>query len=65
MLVKDVKIENIKQLLNSLPDDLIIDSIDLTNGYEIRLRASQREQEAKISEDTFNELLSIIKKLEK
>ena len=63
MLVKDVKIKKIEKLLQSLPDDLIIDSINLTNGYEIHLRANPDTQYEYNYDNDLEELNKVVEEL--
>lgn len=63
MLVKDVKIKKIEKLLQSLPDNLIIDSIDLTNGYKIHLTANLNTQEECYYLHSLEELNRVVEEL--
>lgn len=43
MKVKDVELKKIKELLKSVPEGMEIESINLVNGYSLRLIAGTQE----------------------
>ncbi len=63
MLVKDVKIEIIENLLSNTPDHMRIDSISLTDGYELVLRAGTEQIKGYERELSLNELKCMIAQL--
>lgn len=60
MRVKDVDINKIDKLLHSVPDAMEIESIQLTNGYSLRLIAGTQEVNAAETEEALRELRTII-----
>lgn len=60
MRVKDVDINKIDKLLHSVPDAMEIESIQLTNGYSLRLIAGTDEINAAETEEALRELRTII-----
>lgn len=65
MKVSDVDINQIVKLLNQVPEDMTVESIELTNGYEIRLITSLKENSEEETQRKLDELLRIIKGLDK
>lgn len=68
MKVSDVDIEIIKKLLQSVPDGMEIESINLTDGYSLKLTAGLKElSDVEIQEalEELNELIQDYKKNEK
>lgn len=60
MRVADVDVTIIHKLLKSVPEGMQIESIDLTNGYSLKLTAGLEEVHAVEKEIALNELQSII-----
>lgn len=61
MKVSDVDIEIIYKLLMSVPQGMQIESIDLTNGYSLKLIAGTEEITAVETETSLKELSSILR----
>lgn len=61
MRVSDVDIEIISKLLLSVPQGMQIESIDLSNGYSLRLIAGTEEIENLNYENSLKELQKAIK----
>lgn len=65
MKIKDVNLETIKTLLQGVPDDMEIESIDLhDNTYSLKLVANYRKIQENQEAETLKELMKIIKSLE-
>ena len=60
MLVEKVDIQRIKALLDSVPSQMEITSIDLTNGYSLNLVAGEQEINQAGFEDALNQLNDIL-----
>ena len=63
MKVKDVDLCRIEQLLNSVPDAMEIESIDLLNGYSLKLIAGTDELNQYDREQNLNELMRVVQRL--
>ena len=57
-------IQRIKALLESVPGQMEIDSINLKNGYSLNLVAGEQEINQAGFEDALNQLLGLYKSLE-
>lgn len=64
LLVEKVDIQRIKALLESVPGQMEIDSINLKNGYSLNLVAGEQEINQAGFEDALNQLLGLYKSLE-
>lgn len=63
MKVKDVDLLKIEQLLKSVPDAMEIESIDLLNGYSLKLIAGTDELNQYDREQNLNELMRVVQRL--
>lgn len=63
MKVSDVDIELLHKLLKSVPQAMEITSIDLTNGYSLRLIAGTQEIHEYEKSEALKELNAILTKL--
>ncbi len=61
MRVSDVDIEIIYKLLQSVPEGMELEGIDLKNGYSLILRAGTDEIRAVEKEQSLNELTQVLK----
>lgn len=62
LLVEKVDIKRIKALLESVPGEMEISAINLTNGYSLSLIAGEQEINQAEFEKALNELNQILKK---
>ena len=62
LLVEKVDINRIKALLESVPGQMEISAINLTNGYSLSLTAGEQEINQAEFEKALNELNQILKK---
>ena len=60
LLVEKVDIQRIKALLESVPGQMEIDSINLKNGYSLNLVAGEQEINQARFEDALNQLNDIL-----
>lgn len=60
LLVEKVDIQRIKALLESVPGQMEIDSINLKNGYSLNLVAGEQEINQAGFEDALNQLNDIL-----
>ena len=65
MKVSDVDIEIIYKLLMSVPQSMELDSIDLTQGYNLRLSASTHMLDRIETENSMEELRELLKEYDK
>lgn len=61
MRVSDVGIEIIYKLLQSVPEGMELEGIDLKDGYTLKLRAGTDEIRAVEKEQSLNELTQVLK----
>lgn len=65
MINKEIDIERIKQLLEQVPEDVDIQSIDLSEGYKLNMVYSLQLHSKAESEFLLSELQKMFKELDK
>lgn len=63
MLKHDIDLNQIIKLLKEVPDNIEVESISLTSGYELKLRHSLSDIERSSYENNLNSIISIIEQL--
>lgn len=63
MLKHDIDLNQIRKLLKEVPDNIEVESISLTSGYELKLRHSLSDIERSSYENNLNSIISIIEQL--
>lgn len=64
MINKEIEIDRIKQLLEQVPEDVDILSIDLSDGYKLKMVYSLQLHSQAESEFLLSELQKMFKKLD-
>lgn len=60
MLNKDIDLTKIEKLLKSLPEDIEVNKIDLTNGYKAEFTKTLDELKGEYFEKSLNNLLELV-----
>ncbi len=63
MKVKDIDIDKIEQLINSIPEDLEVNSINLRVGYQLELTKSYSESSEERKQAALDNLMKMIDNL--